>query len=49
LKIGEGAFRRKSQILYMPKAVVIALKLEDGDKVEYHIDNVALEIRKAKR
>lgn len=49
MKIGEGKFRKKSQILYVPKAAVTALELEDGDIVEYHVENGTLQIKKAKR
>lgn len=48
MKIGDGKFRSKPQILYVPKAVVTALDLEDGDRVEYHVENGVLQIRKAK-
>jgi len=48
MKIGEGTFRKKPQILYVPKAAVTALDLKDGDRVEYHVEDGDLKIRKAK-
>ena len=48
MKIGEGTFRRKPQILYIPKAVVTALELWDGDIIEFHVRNGAVEMVKKK-
>lgn len=47
MRIGEGAFYSNPQLLYVPKAAVTALELEEGDKVEFHIENHAVQIRKA--